>query len=700
MSCTERCETGTSAVGWTSSGEPGDGRRWRQGLRGAVRVAGVLAVFLPAGAVPRSALARPASPSTGPPAWALEVPGAAGARWGLGLDALRSETDDIAAPGGVQQVRAQFVTVEDDLVPGAQLDLDLNLNLDLELHRTGVQVPISLGSFRLGLGRAYLFTVLEGGNAGATVTTRFPSEMTPGANQDGDLYTVQSPGGSLDGDGSYYGASLGLAAGLGARQSWFVEGRARFLKIPSVELNGSLDDSFSRLSGGGSPTDGELDTEQRSASVRLGRSLFGGRIAPYLGVRRVSYDADLTTTTTLVGLGDNPMVPIVLDTDHHVEADTTDGVAGVDARLGRHLFARAESTFGDDRTLLLKVVRLFGGGRAGRPGGERPRPGAGGPGPQGTKASDGGSGPRPGPGLPSGSGPAVGPRDAQGAGPSDASPERARELARRLAPRLRDVLDALKARRRSLVVVTGPGGVPSYRRHDVESLLVEAEARLTRAIADAGGAAELAPLQDYFERRTDRVREQLSCPGGASSTSAARRFERVDPSRTAGRPGVVPAVDRVAPAPIAPRSAPIVAQEQGPTAGATAPRAQADGLLDTFFSSIADIFTRSKEDRLRVAVCVRIRPVTATLELCPFLGAQGCRKETVRGALLLHRYLGLYSFRVQGADGTGPVSCEPATGSDDPPCPLDLVDDPKPIFDCDLAQGNCARLDGQAEPCP
>lgn len=251
--------------------------------------------------------------------WAVESPGAAGARFGLGLDAFFERQESLRATGAELTFRSETQEIAPD-----PLNRDFDFRVDL--RAAGLQLPVALP--RLGVIHPTL--VLQA--AMADVTFDF-LDQTQEQGQ-------ESRGGfSYEGRGPLFGGGLELTSALCRRCPWFAGAGYRFQRLHDLEVD---------VEGGGVVDDeARLSRDVHEVSARVGYGSPGGRIVSYLGVRHRSTGLEIEEE---------------LDTRAfraELESDATLALAGVEAHLGGSFYGRAEATYGDeDYSALLKVVYL------------------------------------------------------------------------------------------------------------------------------------------------------------------------------------------------------------------------------------------------------------------------------------------------------------------------------------------------------
>jgi hypothetical protein len=312
-----------------------------------------LALFLFAAGL---ALAAPAVAQTGfwthlfgpvadsRPPWAVEAPGGAGSRYGLGLDVFFEHQESLKITFNEQRV------VSGDLSEIARTDpglLNRKFDLRWNLTGTGVQPAIVLPLPRtLGI---YPTLVVQA--AVADVGLDFRDRNRPGDSS------------SLDGRGPLFGAGLDLTRSLCRSCPWFAGASYFFQKIPRLSVDRSpafLPEGFEVLE-----DRVRLDRDVHAVSTRIGYGFSGSRAVSYLGVLHRWNDVKIDDR---LRYRDQFQTETSLASRTRLESEVTLAVAGVEARLGPRLFGRLEASVGGrDRGGVFRVVYL-----PGRPPSEQP----------------------------------------------------------------------------------------------------------------------------------------------------------------------------------------------------------------------------------------------------------------------------------------------------------------------------------------
>jgi hypothetical protein len=201
-----------------------------------------------------------------------------------------------------------------------------------------------------------------------------------------------------------------------------------------------------------------------------------------------------------------------------------------------------------------------------------------------------------------------------------------------------------------------------------------------------GTGNELAPLADWVTVRFADLRAELRrgspdgrqrrAASGPASGSTAHRLASRPPATAlarAGRPDFVPS-------------------------------AIAASVLDGVGSLIRHLLRRAEENRLTIDLCVRTAPLGAQVMVFPASYPRGAR-----GGLSEHVFLrlfrGLYLYRIEHADGAKLDCPELPTSGRPPMCaPLDLMDDDREVWSCELGLGRdrtpgCRRLERSPGEC-
>lgn len=405
--------------------------------RGAAPIAGATALALGAFVAPApSAAAQPA-----PRPWSVEAPLTLDGRFGLGVDVLLADFEDLAATAGRQVISVRGPDGGEQ-VTEVPFDPDLDdrkHGRDWEERTVGVQVPIALPTLRLGpLPPIATSLVVEG----AVVDGRFElRDLVEGA-----------PRRRLEGSGARWGVGVEALGGLCSGCRWFWSAGYRFRTLSGLDLDEEtpppdvpLDDPVPDLD-----SRGELESDVHHVTARLGAVVGGGRATVYVGARGRRGELVLADETTLRSPQGGQRETTV-STRIELETDDTAALAGVDLRLGRRFVGRVEATFGGGGdSMLLKVVSVHG---------RRPRkPGAGDP------ADD------------------VPPPHVETPREIAEQLDRAEALAAEIAPQVAELRERFRAERAALDRRTGPG--PALDPAAVRRLAALVERELRRILDD------------------------------------------------------------------------------------------------------------------------------------------------------------------------------------------------------------------------
>ncbi len=601
-------------------------------MRAARPVRGLaLGILLAQGLHPASAAAPDAAAAPAPaPAWAAESPQAAGAWIALGLDGVYASQSDLqisAATTTTTLLDAQHGTG----VTTAVNDDPALLNRKFVLHwragpGAGAQVPIALPRLPLAGLAIYPTLVLQGAWSGwrlGLLDRPEPADST-----------------TVTGQGAVLGLGLDLTAPLCRGCPWFGGAGFRVHTMPSVAAGRAPAIAAVGFEVPENQTRFRMDGGE--GLVRIGRSLAGGRIAPYLGLLR---RRDWLTLDDTVALRSEVVAEeTLLHTRTGIVASGTAGIAGVGVRLAGPLLVRLETGFGDRLfTLSMKISHL----------GLVPRP----PGARGA-APEASENPR-------------------------ASERSQEEVGRQLLPALE--LARTELRRTASELGIGVAGPPSvgYTRQQVSLLLDAMERQLVAALA----GPELAAMRDYVHDLVGRARADIAAipSAAAGAPPAARLLRAVSMSRDA------------APAPVP--GAPAAAVELLPAAaGRPSPehlaKAAVDGVLARIWDAIDTLRKQAKAPDLRIDLCVTSVPKGAVFQLSP-VSFESWREVRTNG-VLQQVWRGAYQYK---AIPNG-KQLEPAT--DRGKFWLDLVDGSPRVVEChfsaavDPTPGLCAARAGAA----
>ncbi|HEY0512570.1 MAG TPA: hypothetical protein VGH73_11735 [Thermoanaerobaculia bacterium] len=293
------------------------------------------------------------------PPWAVEAPGGAGERYGLGLDLFFEHQESLRIT--FMEQRLQTLDLQTGRDVGEIIRTDpglLNRKFDLrwDLKGVGAQPAVALPLPRtLGI---YPTLVLQA--AGADVSLDFHDRNRPGDSS------------SLSGRGPLFGAGLDLTTSLCRSCPWFAGASYFFQKLPSLTVDRSP--AFGPQGFAVLEDKVRLGRDVHEVSTRAGYGFPGNRALSYLGVRHRWTDLDINDhLRTRDPFG---VFEMSLDSRTRLKSEVTLALAGVEARLGPGLFGRLETSVGGgDRGALLRVVYLpsHPGSPSGNPP-ERPTP--------------------------------------------------------------------------------------------------------------------------------------------------------------------------------------------------------------------------------------------------------------------------------------------------------------------------------------
>lgn len=274
----------------------------------------------------------------GPPPWAVEAPGSAGARYGLGLDVFFEQQESLRITFNEQRIASgeQSETVRTD--PGL---LNRKFNLRWDLNGTGIQPAIALPLPRtLGI---YPTLVIQA--AVADIGIDFRDRNRPEDSS------------SLKGRGPLFGTGLDLTRPLCRSCSWFAGAGYFFQKISGVTVDRSpvfRPEGFDVLE-----DRVRLDRDVHAVSTRVGYGFPGSRVISYVGALHRWNDVKIDDR---LRYRDSFQTETSLASRTRLESEVTLAVAGVEARLGSRLFGRLEASVGGgDRGGMVRVVYLPGG---------------------------------------------------------------------------------------------------------------------------------------------------------------------------------------------------------------------------------------------------------------------------------------------------------------------------------------------------
>lgn len=243
--------------------------------------------------------------------------------------------------------------------------------------------------------------------------------------------------------------------------------------------------------------------------------------------------------------------------------------------------------------------------------------------------------------------------------PYDPSPEKeSARIAEVIAPHLGQIAAEFAERRDRLP------GAPDYPSGAVVELLASTRARLMEVLS----YPELAALRDYVEEEFRRAHRELR--GSRDRAAAAVVASLAVPSPAWLTPALQPG-------------------------GGTIPKERADPVLDRLLAGIRRLHQMATANDMITTLCVVSAPGgKAKFFMRP--RSYDERHETSTIGSISGIYRGLYVYSI--AKGRRKVACE---DPDAERCaPLNLIDDPSPIFHCDLDARACKRMPGPLpEPC-
>jgi hypothetical protein len=481
------------------------------------------------------------------PAWAAESPQAAGAWVALGLDGAYTRQD------GLQISAATTTTTLLDLQHGTSVTTAVNddpalLNRKFDLRWRsgpggGAQVPIALPRLPLWGLAIHPTLVLQGAWSGWRLGFFDKPELADST--------------AVSGQGAILGLGLDLTAQLCSGCPWFAGAGFRLHTMPGV----SADRSPAIAAAGFSVPESQTRFRLRGGEglLRIGRSLAGGRIAPYLGLLR---RRDLLTIDDTVALR-TEAEETLLRTHTGIVASGTAGIAGVGVRLFDPLLLRLETSFGDRLfTVSLKLSHL---GLAVRPQSAR----------TGTEM-----------------------------GSSQAGERSQEEVARQIIPALERAREELRRTATELGI-----GLPSpqgggYEPQKVYFLLDQMEQKVIAALA----GPELVAMRDYVHDLCAKARAEIAAlPLVAAGRPPAARLAR---AVFRGTP----------PAAVSPAAAPgekrlrVARAEPAP---GHLDKGAVDGVWARLWDKIAIIEFDAKKLDLQLDLCVKSDPEGAVFSMNP-----------------------------------------------------------------------------------
>jgi hypothetical protein len=272
--------------------------------------------------------------------------GAAGAPLTVGLDVVSGQDAGlrISSQSSVVTVRDLAAgTTETSIVPGDPALLNRKFSIRIRSTGEGGQLPIALP--RIALGGVAIFPTLILQAASTDLSLDFTDRPEPADST------------ALQGRAPLYGMGFGLAAPLCPGCPWFASAGYRVSLLP--ELTAERSPAFEAPGFVVLQDQSRFRLRSDEGLLRIGRGLPGGRAAAYLGLLR---GRDLVTDDDVVQLS-SPRVGLqqLLSTRTRLAAETTAGLAGLEARLAGPLMLRLETVFGSGRSggaLKLAYLRL------------------------------------------------------------------------------------------------------------------------------------------------------------------------------------------------------------------------------------------------------------------------------------------------------------------------------------------------------
>lgn len=404
--------------------------------------------------------------------WAVEAPGAAGSRFGLGLDVFFERQESLRITSLEETIRTRDLSsglVVEGPRQGDPSLLNRKFDYLFEMEGVGFELPIALPELSLP-GALRLYPTLFIQAATADVTFDFLDRTR---SQDSTTF---------EGRGPLFGAGFDLTTALCRRCPWFTGTSYRFQRLPSLDVERIppfAPQGFEVLH-----DESRLSRDVHEASARVGYGFSGNRVVSYLGVRYRS--TDLEIEDDLRYLDPFREVETTLNSRVQLESETTLALAGVEAYLGGSFYGRIETAASDEDFMALFSVVYLGPGKG------VPWPGPGGE-PQAEREET---------------------REER-----EREEQRARDIASRIAPRLTAIEAAFLAGWKGLEVVKDPDGQPAYYTQDVDDLLETTEQKI-RAVLDR--FPELEALKDWVSDEFRDVRAELGL--GRSNAAAQVAF--------------------------------------------------------------------------------------------------------------------------------------------------------------------------------
>lgn len=245
--------------------------------------------------------------------------------------------------------------------------------------------------------------------------------------------------------------------------------------------------------------------------------------------------------------------------------------------------------------------------------------------------------------------------------PYESSPERESAILSKILTSHLERAEARFLQERERLAATG------YSVETVQRLLDVTESELL----DLLSYPELAALRGYVQTKFREARIDLAKARGPANAAAIFAAPRAVPALWTGS---------------SPR---FVVQAAASPPGGTLQKEATDSILDRLLRGIHRLVEISRTNDFYTRICIVSSPEKAAFTMRPRISeAEERLKLDTNGELLAYR--GLYMFSIR--KGFKRIDCENLARED---CFLiDLVDDPKPIFYCDLNENSCERRPG------
>ena len=280
-----------------------------------------------------------------PAPWAVEAPGAAKARFSLGLDLFFERQESLRIVRLERTIRTRDVpsgNEETDIFREDPALLNRKFDVLLELEGVGSELAVALPS--VGAPGAFqLFPTLIVQAAWADVQLDFHDR------------TRAEDSTSYQGQGPLFTTGLDLTSTLCRSCPWFAGASYRFQTLPSLSVDRSP--AFAPPGFAVLDDDVRLAREVQEISTRVGYSFPGNRIASYLGVRYRWTDLEVEDDLRYRDPLGRTETSLSSQTD--LESEVTQALAGVEAHLGGSFYGRIETGISDeDHGAWMQVVYL------------------------------------------------------------------------------------------------------------------------------------------------------------------------------------------------------------------------------------------------------------------------------------------------------------------------------------------------------